>query len=140
MHITLLANRDLHSNYALNLLLPQLANDHSLTLFLSDTVGGDSNRQPDLHWLQFLEQTLCNDLLFPTLDRTGITGELLTFSAFERFLEQPWARLNDPNSVSPASIARKVAITPRYCGSRPECKFSTPRDGRLMAGGCRMRP
>ena len=110
MHITLLANRDLHSNYALNLLLPRLANDHSLTLFLSDTVGGDSSRQPDLHWLQFLEQTLCNDLLFPTLDRAGVTGELLTFSAFETFLEQPWARLNDPNSE--AGLAALAASNP----------------------------
>lgn len=110
MHITLLANRDLHSNYALNLLLPRLANDHSLTLFLSDTVGGDSNRRPDLHWLQFLEQTLCNDLLFPTLDRAGVTGELLTFSAFETFLEQPWAPLNDPNSE--AGLAALAASSP----------------------------
>ena len=122
MHITLLANRDLHSNYALNLLLPRLANDHSLTLFLSDTVGGDSSRQPDLHWLQFLEQTLCNDLLFPTLDRAGVTGELLTFSAFETFLEQPWARLNDPNSETGLAA---------LAGSNPDLLISL-RYGRIL--------
>jgi methionyl-tRNA formyltransferase len=110
VHITLLANRDLHSNYALNLLLPRLANDHSLTLFLSDTVGGEPNRQSDLRWLQFLEQTLCNDLLFPALDGAGITGELLTFSALETFLQRPWAGLNDPNSE--AGLAALAASSP----------------------------
>jgi methionyl-tRNA formyltransferase len=98
VRITLLANRDLYSNYALNLLLPRLSNDHSLTLLLSDTVGTSSAQQPDLKWLHFLEQALCNDVLFPTLDRVGAVGELLTFSALETFLELPCASLNDPNS------------------------------------------
>jgi len=133
VHITLLANRDLHSNYALNLLLPQLANDHSLTLFLSDTVGDDSNRQPDLHWLQFLEQTLCNDLLFPTLDRTGITGELLTFSAFETFLEQPWARLNDPNSET--GLAALAASNPDLLISLRYGRILQPTAIRLPSRG-----
>ena len=122
MRITLLANRDLHSNHALNLLLPRLANDHSLTLFLSDTVGGDPNRQSDLHWLQFLEQTVCNDLLFPALDRAGITGDLLTFSALETFLEQAWVGLNDPNSE--AGLAALAA-------SRPDLVISL-RYGRIL--------
>ena len=98
MRITLLANRDLHSNYALNLLLPRMTNGHSVTLLLSDTVGDGSAQQPDLQWLHFLEQTLCNDALFPTLDRVGATGELRTFSALETFLALPCASLNDPNS------------------------------------------
>ena len=110
MRITLLANRDLHSNYALNLLLPRLTNDHSLTLLLSDTVGGSSAQQADLQWLHFLEQTLCNDVLFPTLDRVGATGELLTFSALETFLEHPWASLNNPNSE--AGLAALAASNP----------------------------
>ena len=133
MHITLLANRDLHSNYALNLLLPRLANDHSLTLFLSDTVGGDSSRQPDLHWLQFLEQTLCNDLLFPTLDRAGVTGELLTFSAFETFLEQPWARLNDPNSET--GLAALAASNPDLLISLRYGRILQPTAIRLPSRG-----
>jgi methionyl-tRNA formyltransferase len=110
VRITLLANRDLHSNYALNLLLPQLAKEHSLTLFLSDTVGGNRPQQPDLQWLHFLEQTLCNDILFPTLDRVGAKGQLLTFSALETALERPWASLNNPNNE--AGLAALAATNP----------------------------
>lgn len=110
MHITLLANRDLHSNYALNLLLPQLANDHSLTLFLSDNVGDAAATHPDLKWLHFLEQTLCNDLLFPVLDRASAVGELLTFSALGTFLQRPCMRLNDPNGE--AGLAALAASKP----------------------------
>ena len=110
MRITLLANRDLHSNFALNLLLPRLAKEHSLTLFLSDTVGGNRPQQPDLQWLHFLEQTLCNDILFPNLDRVGAKGELLTFSALETALERPWASLNNPNSE--AGLAALAGTNP----------------------------
>ena len=110
MRITLLANRDLHSNYALNLLLPRLTQEHSLTLFLSDTVGGNRPQQPDLQWLHFLEQTLCNDILFPSLDRVGAKGELLTFSALEATLERPWASLNTPNSE--AGLTALAATNP----------------------------
>ena len=110
MHITLLANRDLHSNYALNLLLPRLAADHSLTLFLSDNVGDAAATHPDLKWLHFLEQTLCNDVLFPALDRAGAVGELLTFSALGTFLQRPWMSLNDPNGE--AGLAALAASKP----------------------------
>ena len=118
MRITLLANRDLPSNYALNLLLPRLAKDHSCALFLSDKVGGEAAQHPDLQRLQFLEQTLCNDLLFPPLDRLDATGELLTFSGLGTWLQQPWRRLNDPNSeagLSALSATRPdVVMSLRY--------------------------
>ena len=39
MRITLLTNRDLASNFALNLLLPQLSSSHELHVFCSDRVG-----------------------------------------------------------------------------------------------------
>ena len=45
MNITVLANRDLASNIALNHLLPALARDHRVTAYLSDAVGGSARIQ-----------------------------------------------------------------------------------------------
>lgn len=57
MNITILANRDIASNYAVNLLLAGLAG-HSLTIFLSAKVGGSGEKPPELQHLGLYEQTL----------------------------------------------------------------------------------
>ncbi len=56
MQITILANRDLPSNYALNLLTESLSG-HSLSIFLSDRVGQQSTRASGLEDLEILRQT-----------------------------------------------------------------------------------
>jgi methionyl-tRNA formyltransferase len=71
MNITLLANRDLASNLALNQLLPRLSEQHQLRVFLSSQVGSAANLPEPLRLLKFFEQTLFNDILFPALDGAG---------------------------------------------------------------------
>ena len=101
MNITLLANRDLASNLALNLLLPALADNHRLRLFLSSRVGGTQDVAPELEALAFFEQTLFNDILFPALDGpAGVShgAELSTFRALGGLLGAEPEILNRINS------------------------------------------
>ena len=90
MRITLLTNRDLASNFALNLLLPELSTHHDLHVFCSDRVGG----QPPASGLataSFYEQTLPLEILFPLIDAQPKQGELLTFQGLGQFLVAPVA-------------------------------------------------
>jgi len=98
LNITLLANRDIASNLALNYLLPVLARDHRLQVFLSSHVGGRQRQPAALASLKFHEQTLFNELLFPVIDQAGLTGELLTFNALSRFTTGPVSELNRINT------------------------------------------
>ena len=96
MRITLLTNRDLASNYALNLLLPKLSKDHELRVFCSDKVGSKP-AAPGLAAASFYEQTLPLKLLFPLIDAQPKHGELLTFQGLNPFLLAPVTSLNQPN-------------------------------------------
>ena len=97
MHITLLVNRDLASNVALNNLLPDLSEAHDLTLYYSERVGHPPSNHA-LATLEFFEQTLPNHILFPLIDHRQQRGELATFKALETYLLRPMQSLNDPNS------------------------------------------
>ena len=96
MRITFLTNRDLASNYALNLLLPQLSRNHELHVFCSDRVGSKP-AAPGLATASFYEQTLPLELLFPLIDAQPKPGELLTFQGLNQYLDAPIASLNKPN-------------------------------------------
>ena len=98
MRITLLTNRDLASNFALNLLLPQLSRNHELHVFCSDRVGR-TPAAPGLATASFYEQTLPLKLLFPLVDAQPKRGELLTFQGLTPFLLAPITSLNKPNST-----------------------------------------
>lgn len=74
MRITILANYDLPSNYALNILLQDLG-EHELTIFLSDRVGKAGQRPHALENLAFFEQSLFTRLLFPALSGV-MNGEI----------------------------------------------------------------
>ena len=108
MRITLLTNRDLASNIALNLLLPTLSDGHELEVCCSSSVGTPS-AHPDIEILQFLEQTLPNDLLFPLIDSQAHQGELLTFQGLERYLNSPIRSLNYPNSPEGLRVVSATA-------------------------------
>lgn len=97
MKITLLANRDLASNLALNYLLPRLAGEHTLQVFLSDAVGGAKARPPELDQLKFFEQTLFNDIVFPLVDSGEHRGSLKTFRGLEQHTATPISALNGIN-------------------------------------------
>lgn len=81
MRITLLTNRDIASNIALNRLASGLA-DHQLRVLLSEQVGGNAPR-PHLADLAFAEQQLFNQILFPALEQqTPPASSMLTFNQF----------------------------------------------------------
>ena len=98
MRITLLTNQDLASNFALNLLLPQLSSNHELHVFCSDRVGSKP-AAPGLATASFYEQTLPLELLFPLIDAQSKHGELRTFQGLNQYLVAPIASLNKPNHI-----------------------------------------
>ncbi len=133
MNIVVLANRDIASNLALNLLLPNLAANHCVWSFLSDAVGGGGQRPAPLNELKFCEQTLFNELVFPQLDSQGKRAELLTFKALGSHTMEPIDSLNRVNS--PESIARlgaldaDLVLSIRYGGILREAVIALPRLG-----------
>ena len=68
MRIVFLVNRDIESNFALNLLMPEI-HQSTVGIFLSERVG-TSRTVPArmLGQLAFIEQELFNDLVFPLVD------------------------------------------------------------------------
>lgn len=97
MRITLLVNRDLASNVALNNLLPELSKEHDLSVYYSERVGQPPSNHA-LATLAFFEQTLSNHILFPLIDHRQQRGALATFKALETYLLRPMQSLNNPNS------------------------------------------
>lgn len=68
MRIVFLVNRDIESNYVLNLLLPEL-HSHTVGIFLSERVGASSGaRARMLGQLAFIEQDLFSELVFPFIE------------------------------------------------------------------------
>ena len=77
MRIALLANRDIQSNFALNILTNKLSH-HSMTIYLSDHVGKKRSDFIELNQLRFIEQALFNDIVFSAIEKSP--------SALKRFL------------------------------------------------------
>lgn len=71
MNITILANRDLASNLALNYLYQGLESQHVLRVLLSAQVGGRVTKPLALQELAFAEQALFNQMIFPALRSRG---------------------------------------------------------------------
>jgi methionyl-tRNA formyltransferase len=70
MRIVFLVNRDIESNFALNLLMPEI-HGSTVGIFLSEHVGGGKTTTARmLGQLAFIEQELFNDLVFPFVDQT----------------------------------------------------------------------
>ncbi|GAC14122.1 formyl transferase [Aliiglaciecola lipolytica] len=86
MRITILANRDLASNLAINLLLQQLP-QHKYRIFLSAKVGNLDNLPEPLKILKFAEQTLFNQIVYPLLETSTNTNSLSDVSRFKSFAE-----------------------------------------------------
>lgn len=109
MNIVILANRDLASNYALNLLLPHLS-QHHVSVFLSAKVGGSGSKPAELNSLAFFEQKLFNQILSPLFEKLPNYQGFKTFSQMSRILQQPVTELNDINS--PRSLAKIAKLEP----------------------------
>ena len=140
MRITLLTNRDLASNFALNLLLPQLSTHHDLHVFCSDRVGGQA-AAPGLATASFYDQTLPLEILFPLIDAQPKRGELLTFQGLGQFLVAPMASLNQPNTTGGlrtlAATEPDLMISIRYGCILKADALSLPAKGvlNLHSGG-----
>jgi len=133
MKITVLANRDLASNLALNQLLPRLAKSNQLQVFLSSQVGTGANLPEPLRMLKFFEQTLFNNILFPALDQGAVDKMSYTFNQLERFTTSPITVLNQINSA--AGLATLAAQSPelviciRYGGILKDQAIVIPTHG-----------
>jgi methionyl-tRNA formyltransferase len=133
MNITVLANRDLASNLALNQLLPRLAENNQLHVFLSSQVGSGANLPEPLRILKFFEQTLFNTILFPALDRGTVTTRPCTFNQLERYTTSPITVLNQVNSeaglATLAAGSPELVISIRYGGILKDQAIAIPAHG-----------
>lgn len=111
MRICVLANADLASNYALNLLLPELARQHQLWLFISSRVGAKADKPHALKTLQFFEQDLFNQLLFPAVgDAQPPMGKFKTFAQLNPYLVAPFSELNTINDQSSVNMLQQLEL------------------------------
>lgn len=136
MNITVLANRDLASNLALNLLLPALVQTHKVRVFLSSRVGGSAVAPLELQQLKFFEQTLFNELLFPALQDSSTDARLHSFDRLERITDMPPIQvLNKINSEEGlqtlAGTAPDLVLSIRYGGILKDDAIAIPSLGVL---------
>jgi methionyl-tRNA formyltransferase len=99
MRIVFLVNRDVESNFALNLLMSEL-HQSTVGIFLSERVGAGRTASPRmLGQLAFIEQDLFNDLVFPFVDQPG---RFVGFEELQRRFGIPvqtLATLKDPPAL-----------------------------------------
>jgi methionyl-tRNA formyltransferase len=130
MNILILANQDLASNRALNLLLPRLQK-HNLTVFLSSKVG-KPGALPELKRLRFFEQSLSNELIFPHLPGMR-EGQYRSFSQFTPLLTSPVERVNNINSGKGLSRVSEMKpdliLSIRYGGILKDPVIAIPKHG-----------
>jgi methionyl-tRNA formyltransferase len=135
LKITVLANQDLASNFALNYLIPSLAKRHRLRIFLSSRVGSAAPLCPELAQLQFFEQTLFNQLLFPALDKAASGSGLQTFRQLAENNDAPLSILNAVNAAPGltdlAASEPDLILSIRYGGILREKAIATASKGVL---------
>ncbi len=104
-------NRDIESNYALNLLLPELARaKHTTRVVLSEHVGNPT-APAAIRALRAVEQMIPNDVLFPIVERcVPPQGRQLTFD--ELNTDCDGAPLTAVNLNAPAGIALLDSFAP----------------------------
>ena len=109
MRIAFLVNRDIESNLALNLLLPELQ-ESAVGVFLSERVGGRTAPPRMLGQLAFIEQDLFNNVVFPLLEHTApVDGRFAGFGEIERRFGIPvqsLASLKDATALQSLRDAR----------------------------------
>ena len=117
MRILCCANRDLESNYALNLLLPELS-QHSARVVLSERVGQPSAPSA-IRALRAIEQAIPNDVVFPLAERcVPPHGRSLTFNELSTYCEGELPAAVDLNADAGLAFldafAPDLVITIRY--------------------------
>lgn len=135
MNIVILANRDIASNFALNLLLPKLS-EHKLTIFLSAKVGAAGNKPAELIRLKFFEQDLFNHLVAPLLPNPAKrSSDFMTFEQMSAICQQSVTELNNINSPEGLTTLNKtqpdLILSIRYGAILKNEAISTARLGVL---------
>lgn len=131
MRITILANHDLPSNHALNLLTESLSG-HDLTIFLSDRVGKRlDTRTSGLRDLEFFEQSLFTQLIFPLLNDKN--HHLLSFRGLGTRIGKPILVLNRINAGQDFDALRNskpdLIVSLRYGGILKSEVIAMPNSG-----------
>ncbi len=132
MKILILANKDIASNFALNLLIPKLTAEHQLHLWLSAKVGNSTNQPKPLSRLKFFEQDLLNKILNPLLVNNS-SNKFVGFDGFKPHLASELIEENNINSAD--TIARLSALAPdliisiRYGGILKDQCINIPTRG-----------
>ena len=133
MRILFLSNKDLASNYALNLLLPKVSKNNETHLWLSAKVGKNTVLPRQLKTLKFFEQDLFNTLLAPLISASKNPNSFKTFDDFSGFLDSELREVNHINS--PEIIEDLSALSPdlivsiRYGGILKDRVISIPPKG-----------
>ena len=133
MRILFLSNKDLASNFALNMLLPEISRNHEVHLWLSAKVGKNSALPKQLQTLKFFEQDLFNKLLSPLLPNSENRSTYKSFDGFSPFLHSEIREVNQINS--PEIIGDLTKLSPdlivsiRYGGILKETVINIPTKG-----------
>jgi methionyl-tRNA formyltransferase len=138
MRILCCLNRDLASNLALNLLLPDLL-EHETWIALTERVGSVlPAEEPQLLELRTAEQVLPNQIIFPLLERLSAAGNRqghLTFSQIQSRCNIRVEALANPNQGAGLSRVRDFApdliLSIRYGAIFKEPVLSLPKHGVL---------
>ena len=132
MRLTILYNRDIYSNEALNNLLPSLA-AHDITLLYSCRVGANTRRDSRLDSLAFFEQGFFTNYLFPMVDKASPTGERLTFKELARrcgTAEVPVENINSTEGIALLkSSAPDLILSIRFGQILKDIAIAVPRLG-----------
>lgn len=76
MNILLCTKYDLVGSMMLNLILPRIAEHHSITVILANRERPETSVIPELGWMKIFEQDIPSRLLFPLLDaRAGSASQ-----------------------------------------------------------------
>lgn len=120
MNITVLANHDIASNLALNLLLPRLS-AHNVTAYLSSRVGKGGTRPQALEALSAFERALLRGIEeLEDLERGLVLAQprLMSFGSLGRVIGRPIETLDHINSAAGqvifAATQPDLVITIRY--------------------------
>jgi methionyl-tRNA formyltransferase len=136
MRIVFLVNRDIESNLALNLLLPEI-HQSTVGIFLSERVGGGRAVPARmLGQLGFIEQNLFNDIVFALARQLGPGGS--RFAGFDELQErfgvpvQTIATLNDASTLQELrDLQADLFVTIRFGKILKAEAISIPRRGVL---------
>ena len=132
MKITILANKDLASCIALNRLVP-LLREHELCIFLSAKVGKTKNLPQALLDLQFYEQQLFNNIVFPLV--AALAVERSTLSSFDAIAGRIGRSIVELNAINTGDFEQFKSTEPdlvlciRYGGILQDAVIAVPRFG-----------